>query len=308
LRRFKKTLIVVGILLGVLIFMGGALAMNKEEYRENFSVEPGTVLNVYNKTGSIDISSWDRDYVEVEAVKEKRWWTSFLKEPGIDVKTGNEFVVRTLYSTVLSKAISVRYRITVPKGMLVKHIETSTGQIHVDKVSGDVDVETSTGEIQIHQVNGFVKAVTSTGKIHVDNISGEVDAQTSTGEIQIHQVKGFVKAVTSCGKIDITEIGGLYEARTDTGKITTEVPAIKDNLEIKSSTGSIIVFLSRDVAGDLEVSASNGKITYTGLPLNVSEFSKTKLSGRLGGESHPRGSKINIKTSTGSITLKKLGC
>lgn len=266
MRRFKKELIIAGILLGVLIFTGGAWGMNKEEYRKNFSAEPGTVMKVYNKNGNIVVSSWDRDYVEVEAIKERHWWTSLLKEPTIDVTTGNEFVVRTLYSTASSEAIPVQYRITVPKGVLVTHVETFTGKVNVDKVSGDVDAKTSTGEIQIHKVNGFVKAV------------------------------------TSYGKIDITGVGGLSGARTDTGEISVEVPAIRDNLEIKSSKGSITVFLSSEIAVQLEASTSNGSISYEDLPLTLSQSSRTKITGRLG----EGGGRINIKTSTGSINLKKL--
>lgn len=50
------------------------LGMKKEEiYRKTFSVEPGTVLKVYNETGSINVSSWDRDYVEVVAVRHSNW-------------------------------------------------------------------------------------------------------------------------------------------------------------------------------------------------------------------------------------------
>jgi hypothetical protein len=286
--KFKKVLIVTGILLGVLIFMGGALAVSKEEYRQNFSVAPGTVLKVYNRNGAINVSSWDRDYIEVVAVKKLHWWDRFLKEPRIDIATGKEFVVRTLYDSAVCEAIPIYYRITVPKGMLVKHVETSTGEINLD------------------QVTGSVKAVTSTGKIHADQVTGDVDAKTSTGDIQIRKVAGFVKAITSMGSIDIAGIGGLYGASTKTGKISAEVPALRDNLEIKSSTGSITVFLSPDIAGELEASTSNGQITYIELPLKVSEASKTKLSGRLGEGASARDNKIFIKTSTGAITLKKL--
>jgi hypothetical protein len=266
MRRFKKELIVAGILLSVLIFAGGAWGMNKEEYRETFSIKPGTVLKVYNRNGDIEVSSWDRDYVEVDAIKQRHWWNSLLKEPRIDVTSGNELFVRTLYSMALSEAIPVQYRITVPKGVLVTHLETSTGKIHVNEVSGDVDAKTSTGDIQIHRVDGFVKAVTSTGKIH------------------------------------ITGVGGLFGAQTNTGKISVEVPEIRDNLEIRSSNGSITVFLSSDIAARLEVSTSNGQITYEDLPLTVNELSKTKLTGKLGEGSE----RIYIKTSTGSIDLKKL--
>jgi DUF4097 and DUF4098 domain-containing protein YvlB len=215
-------------------------------------------------------------------------------------------VVRTLYSTALSEAIAVQYRITVPKGVLVSHVETSTGKINVAEVSGDVNAKTATGEIQIHRVDGFVKAVTSTGKINVAEISGDVDAKTATGEIQIHQVSGFVKAVTSYGNIDITGVGGLSGARTDTGKISVEVPAIRESLEIRSSNGSITVFLSPEIAVQLEASTASGEITYGDLPLTVSELSKTKLTGKLGEGAGARGGIINIKTSTGSINLKKL--
>ena len=173
MKRFKKVLIITGILLCVLIFVGGAWDMNKKEYRETFSVKPGTVLKVFNKNGNIVVNSWDRDYVEVEALIQRHLWTVLLKAPTIDVTTGNELVVRTLYSSTLSQAIPVQYRIMAPKGVLVAQVETSTGRINVDEVSGDVDAKTSTGDIQIHKVNGLVKAVTSCGKINVNEVSGE---------------------------------------------------------------------------------------------------------------------------------------
>jgi DUF4097 and DUF4098 domain-containing protein YvlB len=244
---------------------------------------------------------------EVVAVKKLRWWTRFFKSPSIDITTDKEFVVRTLYSSAIGKAISIHYRIMVPKGMLVKYIETSTGEINLDQVTGDVDIKASTGAIQISKVIGSVKVVTGTGKIHADQVTWDVDVKASAGDIEIHQVNGFVKAETSSGKIHITAIGGLDGARTDTGKIFVEVPAIRDNLEIKSGTGSITVFLSPDIAGELEAGTSNGKITYIDLPLTVRETSKTKLTGRLGEAARPPEGRINIKTSTGAITLKKLG-
>jgi DUF4097 and DUF4098 domain-containing protein YvlB len=315
-------------LLGIAIWVSGCRSQAGKEYRKTFSVEPGTVLKIYNKNGNIDVSSWDRDYVEVDA--KSNFFKNLLKEPSIDISTGKEFVVRTLNSMNL--------RITVPKGVLITRVENSKGKINVKNVSGDVDVETSTGEIQIHRVdgfvkaetnigkinvenvsgdvnaktstgeieihgvNGFVKAETNIGKINVENVSGDVDAKTSTGEIDIHGVNGFVKADTNIGKIYITGVSGLYEVRTDKGDISVEVPAIRDNLEIKSRYGSITAFLSPNIAAQLEASTSNGNITYKDLPITVTQSSKTMMTGRLGEGS----GRINITTSMGSITLKKL--
>ncbi|HEY3374169.1 MAG TPA: DUF4097 family beta strand repeat-containing protein [Candidatus Aquicultor sp.] len=243
------------------------LGMNREEiYRKTFSVEPETVLKVYNRNGNIDVSSWDRDYIEVVAAKQNNWLNRFLKEPSIDVVTGREFVVRTQCSTFLCGAVPLHNRITVPRGVQVAYLETSTG------------------------------------KINVANVSGDVDAKTSTGAIQIQRADGFVRAVTSTGSIDITGVNGIYEARTSTGNISVEVQAIRDNLEIKTKTGSIAVFLSPSIAAQLEASTSNGKITYEDLPLTVSQSTDKKLIGKIG----EGGGKIDIKASTGSISLKKL--
>jgi len=268
--RFKKGLLIAGIVLVVIMIMGG-LSMSgikKEEvYRKTFSVETGTALKVYGKAGHIDISSWDRDYVEVVAVKQSNFLNRFLKVQGsIDVTTGPEFVVRNLYSASFACAVPVEIRITVPKGVQVAHVETSTGEISVA------------------------------------NVSGDVDAKTSTGAIKIQRVDGFVRAATSTGSIDITKVNGIYEARTSTGKISVEVSAIRDNLKIEAKTGSITASLSPSIAAQLEANTSMGKITYEDLPITVGESSDKKLTGRLG----KGGGKIAIKASTGSISLKKL--
>lgn len=267
-KKRVPVLLLMTCLFGVTLLGSGCAGQNGKEYRETFSVEPETVLKVFNIKGDIDVSSWDHEYVEVAI--EPDWRTSllkgFLKEPSIDVTTGSEFVVRTLCSTGLSKIIPVQYRIRVPQGMLVTQVETSSGEITVD------------------------------------NVSGDVDAKTSKGGIRISKVNGFVKAVTGSGKIDITEVGGLYEARNDRGGISVEVPAIRDNLEIESGFGGITVSLSPKIAAQLEASTSIGSITYIDLPLTVSESSKTKLNGRLGEGT----GRIKIENSMGSITLNKL--
>ncbi len=266
IRKRVSTLLLITCLFGVTLLGSGCASQNGKEYRKSFSVAQGTIMKIYNKNGNIDVSSWDRDDIEIEAIKQSNLFTSFLPEPSIDILIGNELIARTLYSSGLSEAIPVQYRITVPKGVLVTHVETSNGKINVEGVSGDVDANTSTGEIQIHKVNGFVKAVTSNGNI------------------------------------DISGVGGLYEARNDRGDISVEVPAIRDNLAIRSSNGNITVSLPSNISAQLEASTSNGNITYADLPLTVNELSKTKMTGKLGEGTN----RINLETSRGSITMKAL--
>lgn len=254
-------------IIGVSILGAGcALGAGKGE-QKTYPVENGTVLKIYHKNGDIDISSWDREEIQLEAVRHSSLLGVFVKEPKIDVVTGKEFIIRTVYSSSASESFRIQYRIKVPKKVLVKEVESSNGNINVENVSGDVNAKTSTGGIHINKVNGFVKAVSSNGKIN------------------------------------ITGVEGLSGALTESGDISVEAPAIRDNLDINSSSGSITVFLSPDISAQLEAGTSSGTIAYENLPLSISQSSKTKITGKLGDGGNQ---KINIKTSSGSIKLKRL--
>jgi hypothetical protein len=281
------------VLLGIGIWNLCKNGNNKEGkvYLEKFSVEPGTVLKIYHtKDGDIDVGGWDRDYVEVEA------HGNFAKEPKLEVSTGRELVIRPLNG--------MRLRISVPEGALVEAVETSSGKVNLENLSGNVAVKIATGDMVIRGVKGSVKAGVNMGKINVENVTGDVDAKTSSGDIKIQGVKGFVKAETNMGKINITGISGLTGARTNMGEIAVEVPAIRDNLELNTKSGNITAYLSQQIAAQLEASTTKGTVAYSkDLPLTVDQLSETRLSGRLG----EGGAKINIKIkSFGTINLKKL--
>ena len=249
---------------GVSVLGSVSASETGKDERKTFSVEPGTVLKIYNDNGNIDISGWDGNEIEVDIVTKGK--PLFGKAPTVDISTGKEFVIRTLYSSTMSRTVPIDLRIKVPKGVLVADV------------------------------------VGSSGTINVANVSGDVNAKTSTGGIQITKVNGFVKAVTSNGKINITEVKGLIEARNSTQDIHVEVPAFRDNLTISSSAGSITVLLSQNISAQLEASAPSKTVTFTDLPLTLSESSPKKIVGKIGAG----GGLINIKTSAGSITLKKL--
>lgn len=272
------------------------------EYRETFSVQPKTVLKVFNSIGNITFNSWDHEHIEVEALIKRHWWTCFLKKPGIDVTTGSDFIVKATYPTLLSRIIPIHFRISVPKAVTSAQVKSSTGNVIADDFWGDIAVKTSTGNIRLRKVQGQVRAETGTGGIQAEEVSGDADAGTSTGAIRIHKVKGFVKAGTSTGKIEITSSGGISAAETTTGRIFLEIQAIRNNLDVRSDTGYIEAFLSPGISAQLNVSTVSGRITYGDLPLAISELTKTSLTGKLGNG----GKKINFKTSTGSVSLKRM--
>ena len=45
----------------------------REEFRETYNVAAGSTVSVDTFNGSIEVSGWDKDYVEVYAVKKTRY-------------------------------------------------------------------------------------------------------------------------------------------------------------------------------------------------------------------------------------------
>ncbi|UNC92164.1 hypothetical protein [Candidatus Contubernalis alkaliaceticus] len=115
--------------------------IKKEEFLEKYFVEPGALLQVYNKTGSISITSWEQDYIEVVAVKQSVLGL-FLDQVNIEVKVSDRIVISSEYSNRASLIVGVEYQIRVPEGILVSQVDNSTGSINVENVAGDVIAQT----------------------------------------------------------------------------------------------------------------------------------------------------------------------
>lgn len=321
----KVGIVVIILLMGAVIWMWGS---SKNTFRKKYSVENGTVLKIYNKIGVVNVSSWDFDYIEVEA--SQNCLPGSQTEPSIDTSISKEFSLNTMANMDLT--------LKVPKGVRIGQVENSKGKVNLENVSGNVEVQNSTGEINITGLEGLVKATVNMGKlslqnitgnveakvgtgdliikgvqggvkaelnmgkIDLENITGEVDAQNNTGDVKIREVNGFVTAKTNTGKVNVAKVSGVNEAITDKGDISVEIAAIRDNLNIKSRFGKITALLAPGISAQLEASAPKGSITYKDLPLTVSQSSQTKVSGKL----HDGSGKITLETAWGSITLKPL--
>lgn len=254
----------------------------QQEYREVIDVEPGAILDVFNKMGSIAITGWDRDYVEVVAIKQSMLGL-FLDEVAIDIQGGDRLVVSSNNSSARSRIVGIEYQIYVPEGMLVIQADNSNGSINIENVSGNLKAKTSRGSIKIH------------------NVSGDVDAETVTGTIEIMEATGYARASTNTGKISIAGVGGIHEVRAKRGSINVEITAIQNNTTISSQSGGITVYFAPGLDAHIEARSSSGSISWE-KPLSVIESTNNKLTAVIG-EGRTR---LSIQSASGSITLKNL--
>ncbi len=254
-----------------------------ETFHETYAVKSGTPVTVTNRNGAIAIAVWDKDTVDVVAVKKTHLGGS-LNDVEIRVNTGETLSIETVY-LVNNPRVSIEYTISVPASIPITLAESSNGAITLKGTSGDVDVHTSNGAIKIQQ--------------HTGNVS----ARTSNGAIDIQRISGVVKAHTSNGSISIVGTSGIEKAETSNGSIKAEiVDIVTDELALKTSNGSVKVFLSPSLNADLDVKTSNGKITIHDIEILTTSVSKTAFKGRIGNG----GNLLTIKTSNGSIDVYQL--
>ncbi|MFC1539080.1 DUF4097 domain-containing protein [Candidatus Latescibacterota bacterium] len=238
----------------------------EEEFHQTYTLKAGETVSVQSINGTVDVSSWNKDVVDVYAVKKTRYGRDKLDDVEIVISTNDGLVIETEHLTK-NPRVSVNYTIKLPKNINLALAKSTNGAIEVDGVSGDAVIRSTNGQIQI------------------DNVNGIIDAQTTNGKISIENTRG------------------LKQARTTNGSINVEITELPDtDVEIKTTNGSVDMYLPEDLNADLELRTNNGRIRANDFRLLVNEISKNYISGQLG----DGGKQLIVRTTNGSISINKL--
>ena len=263
---YKKkvlVLLIVPVVLFLLSGCGGTVVT--EEFSQSYRVRSGTPVTIYNPNGDVTVIGWDNNVIEIKARKESIHGQEALDEVEIFIDIAEEMIIRTEHPSG-ARRVTVDYQIMVPEDLPVNYIECSNGHIILDSIIGNPVLLSSNGIIQATNINGIVHA------------------RTSNGDITVKAVKGLEDLITSNGDIE------------------AELPALHNDLQIKTSNGSIKLALSPDLAVDLTAETSNGSITIQNLNIDEAELDKTSLVGLMNGG----GFQVSLVTSNGSVELSQL--
>ncbi len=285
-------------------------AREQEEFQMNFPLRSGGRLVVENYNGSIEITAWDQESVEIHGTKFANTKEQ-LKEVHIDGRavTADSVTVRTVPPVARRGNTGARYVIRVPRRVQLERITSSNGSARVDGVEGLAKIQTSNGAIRIGQHKGSLDMSTSNGSIEVRTVSGPVTARTSNGRISVDEAFGSVDAATSNGSIVAT----LVETPADkTQRFTTTNGGIEltvknrllSDLRVSTSNGGVTVRLPAVTNARVAAATSNNSITNE-FPLTGDGATNTKK--RIEGKIGNGGPTIDISTSNGSIRLLRSG-
>src|SRR5712672_4293507 len=140
-----------------------------KEFNQSYPLQPGGTFDLQNVNGTVEVQGWDKDVVEVHAVKTAKLKESDLERVSIDVNANAGGVsIATRYPQNEGVEVAVEYTIHVPHGARVEHIGTVNGTLRVAGVETVEDLHTVNGNIEVFEAGGSVHAHTTNGNVHLE--------------------------------------------------------------------------------------------------------------------------------------------
>lgn len=171
------------------------------------------------------------------------------------------------------------YTIRDARGMT--SVETSSGLVRAENCILS-NVKTTSGDIRLRGVRGDMKLRTSSGTVQVEGTDGTVDAHSTSGNIWI---EGLV----------------LRSATSSSGDIRIRAAGLAGSVLLSATSGDITVDIPDGVNADLVLETSSGNLNNrSGQPISATAITRKKIAGRLGSGGAP----FVVRTSSGNVELK----
>ena len=210
------------------------------EVTRTFPLSAGGSFELNNVNGTVRIEGWDKDEVEVRAVKTTPDRESLLDLVTIDIDAKPDALsISTRYPQEEGVEVAVDYVIHVPRHAQLSHITNVNGTLRVVSEDSLGELHTVNGNIEVYEGGGNVHAHTTNGNVYLelkhpaDNRGAS--AETTNGSVLL--------AIPSDLPADL-------EARCMNGNFSSELP-----LELRGADQPRVV---------------HGKLGHGGAPIHLS--------------------------------------
>jgi hypothetical protein len=181
-----------------------------ETFDKTYPLSPGGTFALQNVNGTVEISGWDRNEVQIHAVKTAAHDSEDLSKVTIDVDADASHVaVKTIYPEEKGVEVSVAYTVHVPQHVLLGGIATVNGGIEVMGLDSSGELRSVNGNVEVSDSSGSLSAHTTNGDIHMElRRLGEapVAAETVNGSIVVALVPGANAA------LDVRTLNGDFRS------------------------------------------------------------------------------------------------
>jgi DUF4097 and DUF4098 domain-containing protein YvlB len=232
-------------------------ALAARDITKRATVAPDATVDVSNVQGSVDVTAWDRNEVELtarlEGDKDELEFEATEQQVRIEIDRPE--------GRYRNKGEDAILTLKIPKG----------ARLNVDTVSADITV---TG---VH------------GRQRLESVSGEVRTQAYDQPVSLHAVSGDVILVGTGGKAGastenvsgsttVTGIRGSYEGEAVSGNISATIAAA-ERVSADSVSGDIEIQAELAAAARVEMESISGMVSLVTKPPVNAEFDLESFSG-----------------------------
>jgi DUF4097 and DUF4098 domain-containing protein YvlB len=233
-------------------------AMAQQQINKRVNVAPDATVEVSNVQGSVTITTWDRNEVELiaelESAKDELEFEATERNVRIEVERPNGKYGR-------DDEDDAYLTLRVP----------SRARLIVDTVSAEIGVTGARGEQSLESVSGEVRTQAFDAPVRATSVSGEVTVTGNGG-------KAGVTTENVSGTSTVTGIRGNYHGEVVSGEINAVIAAAQQ-LELSSVSGDISLQAELTPTARVEMGSVSGTITLkVKAPVNA-DFDIESFSG-----------------------------
>ena len=237
------------------------LKMFTQEFNETISVDQSNSLSIKNTNGSIKIDTWDKDLIEIHAIKKTHLSMEILEKTEINISRSKDITIEAVYPQN-AKHFSISYELLVPSYLQFRKLETSNGKITISNLNSDVEMISSNGSIIAENIHGSISAITSNGSIKIKNCKAVENLLTTNGSIyaSFHEIAtNSLSITTSNGRIHVNFLSipdALFYITTSNGSINTS----NMDMLVEKKSKNFLYGKTLDGKKEVLITTSNGSI------------------------------------------------
>jgi len=208
--------ILSAVLFGLIFAMIAAVPCRaiSKDFHQTYPLEPGGSFELQNVNGPVEVEGWDKNEVEIHAVKIAKEKESDIDRVSIEIDARpNAVSVATRYPQNEGVEVAVAYTVRIPHGAHVERLVTINGTLKVAGVQSVQELHTVNGNIAVYESGGSVHAHTTNGNVHLELVHLQDEkgttAETTNGSVLL--------AVPQDTQADL-------EARSLNGSFFSELP------------------------------------------------------------------------------------
>jgi hypothetical protein len=186
-------------------------------FERTYPLQIGGSFLLENVNGSVEVDGWDRDEVEVRAVKVARNSSADLSQVQIRVENQpSQVQVHTRYPEGEGADVAVEYHIYVPSKIILRDVETVNGSVLVHGIDGGGALRSVNGNVEVLRSSGRFSAKTTNGNVRLE-LSGLGDG----APMNLETVNGSVVLGLPTG------IGANLKVLNLNGDFSSELPVTR---------------------------------------------------------------------------------